>query len=510
MKNKALAVLLTAAAVCMLVGCAEQAAQTPVNVVDIGDIPFENFSSTESSRAVSFSVPQSTVSSSTSTTTSSSSVSTAVSPVSIPVENVNEPNEPTYNTPEYAEPEPITNVLSNEIPSSAEESEESEPISSSSPVEETPAVPSAPVGTNSYKALNYSEVKGIWISYIELAGLSSDSESAFRGAIGRVYDNCVDLGINTVFIHVRSHGDAYYNNSSYYPRTKYLGGSYDPLTVMVDEAHKRSLSFQAWINPMRGCSVGDIGRESGYPIYNWAGGGTRLVEVNGYYYLNPAYDDVIDLIANSAGEIAANYDVDGVHIDDYFYPTTEEYFDRQSYLESPYNSLSDFRFANCDKLVKSLYSAVKAGNSTAIFGVSPQGNFQNNYAYMYADVEKWCTQSGYLDYIIPQIYFGFKNSAQPFSDVVKKWDNIAAKGGVALIVGLSPSKIGSEDSYGGTDGRYEWINDKNILARQFAESSEAVSYSGICLYSYNSLFAPNADVKAQINEELAALKSAMN
>lgn len=516
MKKRCKAALSLSIAVCMLSGCAEKAVQNPVNIVDMGGVSFEDFSSVENSRAVSFSVPQST--SSLSTSSSSGSSSSSLPPVS----SETEPNEivvsgdPIEEPPEYPDPDPgpdpdpvpEPSVSSSEISEASSSVEESKPPVSSVE-EEKPDVPSVSVGTNSYRALNYSEVKGIWISYIELAGLSSGSENEFRNAIGKVYDNCADLGINTVFVHVRSHGDAYYN-SSYFPRTKYLGGSYDPLTVMIEEAHSRGISFQAWINPLRGCSVGDIGRESGYPIYNWAGGGTKLVEVSGYYYLNPAYNDVIELIAKGAAEIAANYDVDGVHIDDYFYPTTDESFDKQAYQASSYNSLSDFRFANCDKLVSALYSAVKSANSSALFGVSPQGNYQNNYYYMYADVEKWCTQSGYLDYIMPQVYFGFKNAAQPFSDVVAKWDNIASKGGVPLIVGLACSKIGTEDGWGGADGKTEWIDDKKILARQYMTSTESKSYGGICLYSYNSLFNPDLDVKSQVNEELSALKSALN
>lgn len=530
MKNKFISVLSLAAVVCMLGGCAEKAGQTSVNVVDMGGISAEYTSSAvDSTQAGSFSMPENSQSGGASTSSSSRPQVDVVIPQSssktTSEEHPTEPSAPEHSSSSSTVSSSITEskppVTSSSTSSS---SSQSSPVSSSSAGSSTssassnssssepqpvPAAPGVSVGTNSYKALNYSEVKGIWISYIELAGLVSSSESSFRSSIGSVYDNCAAIGINTVFVHVRSHSDAYYD-SDYFPRTKYLDGSYDPLPIMIEEAHKRGLSFQAWINPLRGCSLGDINREKGYPIYDWAGGGTRLVEVNGCYYLNPAYNEVIELISKGAAEIVAKYDVDGVHIDDYFYPTTEKWFDNEAYQASPYYSLSAFRLANCDKLVSSLYSAVKSANSTAIFGVSPQGNYQNNYVYMYADVEKWCTQSGYLDYIMPQIYFGFKNAAQPFSDVVRQWDNIAAKGNVPLIVGLAPSKIGTEDGWGGTDGRYEWINDKYILKRQFIESTEAKSYGGICLYSYNSIFNASSDIKDQVNEEISALKSAMN
>lgn len=514
MKSKTIAALSLALVSCMLGGCANKTEQATVIVVDSGGAPTENFSSTggssknlSSSGAVSIVVPE-----------NSSQQTSSKAPVSvvIPQPDHSEPNSDTSshseNTSSSSSSE-SSSVLNPTPPQSSSASSSSSISSSSSSSASTteqpsvPIVPTEPTGPNSYKTLNYSEVKGVWVSYIELAGLLSGSESQFRNSLGNVYDNCVSLGINTVFVHVRSHGDAYYN-SDYFPRTKYIGGSYDPLPVMIDEAHKRGLSFQAWINPMRGCSVDDISRENGYPMYGWKDGGTRLVKLNDYYYLNPAYDEVIDLISKGAEEIVANYDVDGLHIDDYFYPTTNESFDSAAFAESSYGSLSDFRFANCDKLVSSLYSAVKRANSTAIFGVSPQGNYKNNYTYMYADVEKWCTESGYLDYIMPQIYFGFKNSSQPYSEVLKQWDNIAAKRKVPLIVGLSPSKIGTEDTWGGPDGKYEWINDKEILKRQFLEATEQVSYGGICLYSYQSMFGD--DVNSQVDAEVVALKAAMN
>ncbi len=365
-----------------------------------------------------------------------------------------------------------------------------------------------PVVANTYKTLNYDEVKGVWISYLEIMNMPSNSASAFRKAIGEVYDNCVELGLNTVYVHARSHGDAYYN-SELFPYTKYLAGGFDALEIMVDEAHKRKLSFQAWINPMRGCSVKDASRENGYPIGDWIDGKTRVVEVSGYYYLNPAYDEVVKLIADGASEIVANYDVDGLHIDDYFYPTTAASFDSPAFKNSGYKSLSDFRFANCDNMVKSLYSAVKKANSNAIFGVSCQGNLENNYTYMYADVKKWCKESGYTDYIMPQIYFGFDNTAQPFATCVNQWNNLASSGKIPLIVGISVSKIGYEDTWAGA-GKTEWITDKDILKRQFLESAEQSCYGGISLFSYRSIFAPESKVEKQVGEEISSLKAVLN
>ncbi|HCD70929.1 MAG TPA: hypothetical protein DEQ68_09940 [Ruminococcaceae bacterium] len=504
MKNKLIALI--AAAALGICGCSaqEKTDSESLNVIDAGKASIGSSEGVISyGSSTSHSASSGSSSSGLSDNSSSggdSSSSSIYSSSSVPGKSS------TTETQGYDSPE-ISSESSSSTSSSSQQSSSSTQTSYSSSSSETPA-PAPSYGANTYRALNYSEVKGMWISYIDLAGIPSGSESAFRSGIADIYDNCEALGINTVYVHVRSHGDAYYS-SDYFPRTKYLGGTYDPLEVMVDEAHARGLSFQAWINPLRGCAVSDISRESGYKLYDWAGGETRLVQVGSYYYLNPAYTEVTDLIAAGAREITANYDVDGVHIDDYFYPTTEAYFDSAAFSQSGLSSLSDFRLANCDRLVSSLYSAVKKGNSSAIFGVSCQGSLYNNYNYMYADVKKWCAQSGFIDYIMPQIYYGFKNSAEPFEECVNTWNNLAYSGGIPLIVGITSAKLGLEDKWAG-EGRDEWITDEFILERQFLASRELSSYGGIGIYSYGSVFNADYSVREQVEKEIDALKSAMN
>lgn len=505
MKNRIIA--LAAAAALVLCGCKAQEKKENVSVIDAGGVSLGSSEGVISyGSSTSYSVNSSSQSSSESVSSSSSSYST-----SSEGGKTSTTEEASYSAAEsVSQSSSDISSSSSAIASSTESSSSSSSSSSTqtSCSSSTTELPPANFGSNSYRALNYSEVKGIWISYIDLAGILSGTESDFRSGISYIYDNCKSLGINTVYVHVRSHGDAYYS-SDYFPRTKYLGGYYDPLDVMVEEAHERGLSFQAWINPLRACAVSDIGRESGYPMYSWAGGETRLVQVGSYYYLNPAYSEVIDLIANGAREITANYDVDGVHIDDYFYPTTDTYFDSAAFSQSGLSSLSEFRLANCDKLVSSLYKAVKRGNSSAIFGVSCQGSIYNNYNYMYADVKKWCAESGYIDYIMPQIYYGFKNSAEPFEECVNTWNNMAYSGNIPLIVGITSAKLGLEDKWAG-EGNQEWITDEDILKRQFLVSRELAAYGGIGIYSYGAVFNADYSVQSQVDREIDALKAAMN
>lgn len=239
-------------------------------------------------------------------------------------------------------------------------------------------------------------MKGVWIWYSELYPiLTGKSESQLRSGIGDYYDNCLSLGINTVYVHVRPFGDAIYK-SDYFPWSKYCTGyigkdpGYDPLKVMIDEAHARGISFQAWVNPLR-CYYEDDAPDvsTAYKTGQWydTKDGDYIVKVNSYWWLNPAYKEVTDLIANGAAELVSKYDVDGVHIDDYFYPTTEAYFDSIAFNASSYSSLSQFRLDNCSRMVADMYKAVKSHNPTALFGVSAQGNVTNNETQLYADVE---------------------------------------------------------------------------------------------------------------------------
>ncbi len=518
MRKKYRGALCLLAALCILSGCGSREAQN-ISIIDAGAVSRAESASDGQAHDARQEQPQ---------TTSAEPVKSTHTPTEPaetekPSESVFTPAEPAapVETEKPAEPAPA--------PAETEKPAESAPAAESKPdpeqttaqttttaqtePEEKPAVQPS-YGTNSYSALNHSEVRGVWISYIELAEMLTGKTAAqFTQAIGAAFDNCAALGLNTVYVHARSHGDAYYD-SDLFPQSKYVTGTlgkkadFDPLEIMTEQAHARGLSIHAWINPLRCCAVSEISGADGTIIGEWAKkrSGTYIVNVSGTYYLNPAYSEVTDLIAAGAAEIAANYDVDGVHIDDYFYPTTDASFDSAAYAESAYDTLSAFRFANCDRLVSALYGAVKGANSSALFGVSCQGSLENNYNQMYADVKKWTTADGYLDYIMPQIYYGFDNSAQPYKTCVSTWDALAVSGGKPLIVGLSVSKLGMEDTWAGA-GKREWITDGDIIPRQFTYAAEQQSYGGVCLYSYRSVFAPESSVKAQVDKEIKALKA---
>ena len=363
--------------------------------------------------------------------------------------------------------------------------------------------------------LNYNEQKAVWISYIDLQPmLLTKSEVEFAESIASAYENIKNLGCNTVYVHVRSFGDAYYK-SALFPYSKNITGEigvqpdFDPLDIMIEQAHRLDLSFHAWVNPMRCETEENMEKiQDNLDLKKWYNDPKKYDEYlvkpknDDHYWLNPAIEDVRQLIADGVKEIVENYDVDGIHIDDYFYPTTDTYFDSGVYVETGVTkSLSDWRLDNVSKMVQGMYNAVKSVNEDVLFGVSPQGNVENNYEHMYADVKKWCGEQGYLDYVVPQIYFGFENSTKPFDETAKEWSEIVTNEQISLVIGLGAYKINEED---------EFIRTTGIIGEQITTAKELSNYKGVALYNYVNLFEPEKNQAQRANAELEYIQKAIN
>ena len=213
-------------------------------------------------------------------------------------------------------------------------------------------------------------------------------------------------------------------------------------------------------------------------------------ELDGRLYLNPADEKARELISDGAAEIVRKYGVDGVHIDDYFYPHGIGSLDYGSYILSGASlSLGDWRRENISSLVSLLYKKVKNAKNGAIFGVSPSGNLETAINTDYADVKKWCAEAGYIDYICPQIYFGMRHETHAFDRVYAIWESIPRSPKVSLFVGVSFHKVGQTDEYAGSGGR-EWTESSRVLADCLEFLRGRSSLSGIAVFSYSLLFDP--------------------
>ena len=353
----------------------------------------------------------------------------------------------------------------NEIPSSSESS-----------IQETTEE------SGNYSPINYIRQTGLWIPYMEFEELMyGRSEDDFRRLIRQRFSDALDKGVNTVYLHVHPNGDAYYE-SKLFPKGVFLDGSYDPLDIAIDEAHKLGISLHAWLNPLRLQTVQQMSAlPDGYTTKQWADSPESgfVREVNGRYYLNPAYSEVSDFISAAAAEILDNYQVDGIHIDDYFYPTTDPDFDRAAFEASGASDLAQWRRDNVTRFVKQLYDTVKSRNNDLRFGISPQGNIDANYNTQYADVKLWSGNKGYADYIIPQIYYGFNNATLPFEPTLRQWEELVGNSGVSLVIGLAAYKQGKYDQWAGAVGENEWIDDPDVIQKQIelVKSSRADGYA---------------------------------
>lgn len=346
----------------------------------------------------------------------------------------------------------------------------------------------------------YSDIKAVWISYLELEPILKDkTQSEFEASFEKMMKNSKELGLNTVIVHTVPFSDTLYE-SKYYPRSTIWTTNNNPkvespLKTMVELAHKYKLSFHAWVNPLRGVTKDQAKMiDDSVPIkkiYNDKLDKASVVKDR--LYLNPAYEDVRSIIADVVGEIVSGYDVDAVHIDDYFYPTTAKSFDKISFNKlSNSMTLSEFRINNCNLLVKAIYNIVHKANNKVKFGISPQGNVDNNYTSQYADVRRWCAEKGYADYIMPQIYYGFNNETSPFKKVATQWEELVQNEELILTAGLACHKINMViDAYAGS-GKSEWSKSDNIIANQIEYIDSLKSYSGFALYSYKSVFSTSA------------------
>ncbi len=145
-----------------------------------------------------------------------------------------------------------------------------------------------------------------------------------------------------------------------------------------------------------------------------------------------------------------------------------------------------------------IYKAVKSVDKSIIVGAAPQGNVDNNYRYMYADVKKWGSETGYVDYICPQIYFGYNNPVKPFLETLKEWENIVVNDKVDLYVGLAVYKVS-----GGDD---EFVNTKGIISKQIKDIDNSKACKGFSLYNYINLFSDSV----RSREELDSIKTQLS
>jgi uncharacterized lipoprotein YddW (UPF0748 family) len=298
--------------------------------------------------------------------------------------------------------------------------------------------------------INRNDMRAVWIATIlnlDYPSVKSD-ERAQKEEYIAMLDKLQSAGINTVMFQVRPKADAFYE-SMINPWSESLTGvqgkdpGYDPMAFMIAETHKRGMSFHAWLNPYRvTTNTTDIlTLSSNHPARlhpEW------LIVYNGSLYYNPESNGVKEHIVDTVKEIVQNYDVDGIHFDDYFYPSNYPLPDG----ETKDGLIANERRDNVNEMVKLVYNTIKSINPDVLFGISPMGIWKNstsdstgsntngNEAYysVYSDCRAWikaCT----IDYIVPQIYWEIGFAPADYETLVKWWSNEVINSNVSLYIG---------------------------------------------------------------------------
>lgn len=318
---------------------------------------------------------------------------------------------------------------------------------------------------------NLTALRGAWVATVSsLDWPSSKDATKQKAQFASMLDQLQETGINAVFVQVRPSADALYP-STLVPWSNVLTGTqgknpgYDPLAFMIEESHKRGMEFHAWFNPFRastGSSTAGLASNHVAKAHpDW------IVNFDGKLYINPGIPDARQSVIDEVMEVVNKYDIDGVHLDDYFYPygesSSKKFNDDATY--NRYNGAAaankgDWRRGNINDFVKRLGQSIHAVKPTVSYGVSPFGVWRNAstdplgsntragvtaYDTTYADARAW-VKNEWVDYVAPQVYWSNANTAANYKTVVDWWADVVAGTDVKLYVGEAAYKVGTSEA----------------------------------------------------------------
>ena len=298
------------------------------------------------------------------------------------------------------------------------------------------------------------EFRGAWIQAVngQFIGMSTQE---LQQTLTTQLNALQKAGINAIIFQVRPEADALYM-SYYEPWSRYLTGEqgvapdpyWDPLQWMIDECHRRGMELHAWINPYRAKTKGT--KELGLK-HPYKSNPERFVHYDGMLIFNPALKENRDYICTIVRDIVKRYDIDGLHIDDYFYPYPVpglEFNDEYSFRNDSrgFTNKGDWRRDNVNLLVEQLHHTIRDTKPWVKFGISPFGIYRNkksdpegsltnglqNYDDLYADILLWIDK-GWVDYTIPQLYWEIGHKAADYETLIDWWANHA--NGRPLFIG---------------------------------------------------------------------------
>ena len=315
------------------------------------------------------------------------------------------------------------------------------------------------------------EFRAVWVATVEnidwpsRKGLSVEQQKA---EFIRMLDMHQRNGMNAIVMQVRPAADAFYP-SALEPWSEYLNGRqglapepfYDPLQFMIEETHRRGMEFHAWLNPYR--AVFHVGKSSVAQNHITRRHPEWFLTYGNIRYFDPGRPEVMQHVAGVVRDLVMRYDLDAVHMDDYFYPyriTGKEFPDNESFRKYGRGmSKDDWRRSNCDSIIKLLHHTIQDANPRVKFGISPFGVWRNksqdpegsntragttNYDDLYADILLWMKEE-WIDYVVPQLYWEIDHKLCDFETLVSWWADHAY--GTQVYIGHGIYRAGSNTAW---------------------------------------------------------------
>ncbi|GAB6168187.1 cell wall-binding glycosyl-hydrolase Cwp19 [Clostridium carnis] len=312
------------------------------------------------------------------------------------------------------------------------------------------------LGITEVKASTNEDMQAVWITTVYNqdwpSQASRNNVQLQKQEFINILEDVKTIGLNTVIVQVRPKGDALYK-SNINPWSDVLTGvqgkdpGYDPLSFIIDEAHNRGIKVHAWFNPYRVTTSGtDV---NALADNHFAKNNPQTVISNGKaLFYNPGLPEVRQHIVDTVDEVVRNYNVDGIHFDDYFYPGNDINDDEAYNQYANGIDRGDFRRNSVNQMVQAVYNKIKSIKNNVDFGISPRGIWKNqssdptgsptngaqSYYDIYGDTRTWI-KNNWLDYVAPQIYWEIGNGAADYSKLVPWWSNEVNGTNVKLYIG---------------------------------------------------------------------------
>jgi uncharacterized lipoprotein YddW (UPF0748 family) len=346
------------------------------------------------------------------------------------------------------------------------------------------------------------EFRGVWIATVD--NIDWPPKKVFNVDSQKAdYIRQLDLhkknGMNAVIVQVRTAADAFYP-SPFEPWSQWLTGTqgllpkpyWDPLQFMIEEAHKRGFEFHAWCNPYR--ADFDIGRTNIAPDHISRLYPQWFLKYGNQLFFDPGNREAQQWSISVMKDIVARYDIDALHMDDYFYPyriAGREFPDSVSYAQyGKGQNKDDWRRSNVDSIIKQLGVIIKQQKPWVKFGISPFGVWRNiakdprgsntragqtNYDDLYADVLLWI-KNRWIDYVAPQIYWEFSQPNAPYQVLLEWWNKQTY--GLHCYIGLGIYKAGTTQAW----------RDRTLIPRQIDSLRAQPNINGAIYFSSTSFY----------------------